>query len=265
MQKDIHYYFTQEYLKRSGFDRKDAEIISIMDQLTDVFYNPMDFVQIMKDLTRIALHHFFHPTDSIICMADSPIIADYIKQAFSSDIFLFGIFLHTYQDSFSHQGFSGYQTDRNSIYKWYNPLSVIPNIGHAEAMTLPDIATETWTDFRFDEEINNSQRVIDMTRGMDMIFSDLLKKNIYNVDFSREFLSYKYYFQRKQFFYNKGIKRFSQVKSEFIKRYKTDIDRSFDTSYNMLRSNYRHLEHLITNSGGEYRREFLKVLGDKKN
>lgn len=265
MQKDIHYYFTQEYLVRCGFDRKDAEIISSMDQLTDIFINPMDFIEIMKDLTRIALHHFIHPLDSIICMADSPVIINHIKEAFTSDIFLFGIFLHTYQDTFSHQGFSGYQNPVNSVYRWYSPLSIIPNIGHAEVMTLPDIATETWTDYRFDETVSNAQRVIDMTRGMDMIFSDLLKKNIYNVDFAREFLSYKYYFQRKQLFYNKGIKRFSQLRSHFIETYKTDIDRSYKKSYNILRSNYKHLEHLVLSQGGEFRRDFLKVMGDKRN
>lgn len=265
MQKDIHYYFTQEYLIRSGFDKKDAEIISTMNQLTDDFVNPMDFTLIITNLIKIALHHFIHPKDSIICQADSPIILDLLTDAFNKDIFLFGIFLHTYQDTFSHQEFSGYQTSANSIYRWYHPLSIIPNIGHAEALTLPDIATERWTDYRFDEEINNAQRVIDMTRGMDLLFSELLHKNNYNVDFAREFLSYKYYFQRKQLFYNKGIKRFSQNRSTFISQYKYDIDRSFKRSYEILYSQYDHLEYLIHNSNAEYRRDRLRILGATNN
>lgn len=265
MQKDVHYYFTQEYLIRSGIDRTASEIISTMNQLTDIFINPMDFTQIMRDLVKIALHHFIHPPDSILCTTENPIIIKLLKETFHKDLFLFGIFLHTYQDSFSHQGFAGYQTEANSMYRWYHPLSIIPNIGHAEVLTLPDIATETWTDYRFDEVIHNSQRVIDMTRGMDMIFTELLGRNIYNVDFTREFLSYKYYFQRKQLFYNKGIKKFSQNRSDFISRYKRDIDRSYKISYDMLKAEYKHLEYLITNSNAEFRKGKLDMLGNRTN
>lgn len=257
MQKDIHYYFTQEYLIRSGFDKNDSEIIATMDQLTDELIKPDNFILIMKDLIRVALHHYIHPADSILCDSEDQIILSELKEAFSSDIFIFGIFLHTFQDSFSHQGFSGYQTEQNNIYRWHRPHSFIPNIGHADV--LPDIATEIWTDYRFDEKIQNSQRVIDMTRGMDMLFSELLQKNIYNVDFAREFLSYKYYFQRKQFFYNKGIKRFSQNRPQFISTHMNDIKKAFQNSYKKLRSHYEHLEFLIESSGARYKN--LKILG----
>ena len=72
-----------------------------------------------------------------------------------------GIALHTLQDTYSHQGFSGWREDRNSCYVWYAPLSAIPNVGHAEMRTAPDVVSEVWTDPRGEKtKVKNSDRAM---------------------------------------------------------------------------------------------------------
>ena len=77
------------------------------------------------------------------------------------DIVQMGIALHVLQDTFSHQGFSGWNEKLNSCYPWYNPACVLPNVGHAELQAMPDIANYTWTDPRNGETILNQERVIE--------------------------------------------------------------------------------------------------------
>lgn len=70
-----------------------------------------------------------------------------------------GIALHTFADTWSHQNFTGLREDWNAVYPWYNVFkSIVPNIGHAEAGHAPDIISETWTDYRTKEKIDNKKR-----------------------------------------------------------------------------------------------------------
>jgi hypothetical protein len=71
-----------------------------------------------------------------------------------------GVALHSYADTWSHQGFSGYWDDQNNDIskleikngaKWYEKAGVstflsyaAPNIGHAEAGTVPDRSEAEW-------------------------------------------------------------------------------------------------------------------------
>jgi len=74
------------------------------------------------------------------------------------NLYRVGIALHAYQDSFSHQGFSGFQDDRNSCYPWYHPVSAVPNVGHAEMRNTPDETDTQWSDPRNDARIDNGKR-----------------------------------------------------------------------------------------------------------
>jgi hypothetical protein len=76
----------------------------------------------------------------------------------SKDPVRLGIALHVLQDTFSHQGFSGWNEKRNSCYPWYYLKSSLPNVGHAEMMAIPDMVDRKWYDPRTNEEIRNWQR-----------------------------------------------------------------------------------------------------------
>jgi hypothetical protein len=73
----------------------------------------------------------------------------------SADPVRLGIALHALQDTFSHQGFSGWNEPGNSCYPWYYLKSSLPNVGHAEMMALPDMVDRKWYDPRTNEEIKN--------------------------------------------------------------------------------------------------------------
>ena len=69
---------------------------------------------------------------------------------------LIGIALHTFADTWSHQNFTGFQEEWNSVYPEYNIFKrLVPNIGHAEAGHSPDVISEIWTDHRLGEQIDN--------------------------------------------------------------------------------------------------------------
>ena len=63
-----------------------------------------------------------------------------------------GIASHTYADTWSHQNFTGYEEDWNSVFHWRNPFRALaPNIGHADVGHLPDEISTTWNDYRFEK------------------------------------------------------------------------------------------------------------------
>lgn len=72
------------------------------------------------------------------------------RRATTQRAYLFGIALHAWMDSYAHDGFSGWREDINSIYSATDIRSVVPNIGHAEIGTMPDVITEShvWYDPR---------------------------------------------------------------------------------------------------------------------
>ncbi len=92
-----------------------------------------------------------------------------LEKAFETkDLFRIGIALHTYADTWSHQNFSGFWEDWNSVYPWYKVFkSIAPNIGHAEVGHAPDIVYYTWIDYRFgDMEVDNRKRVMDALKNI---------------------------------------------------------------------------------------------------
>ncbi len=82
----------------------------------------------------------------------------------SENPYLIGIALHTFADTWSHQNFTAFQEDWNSVYPGYNIFKrLVPNIGHAEAGHSPDVISETWTDHRFGIQVQNWERALTAT------------------------------------------------------------------------------------------------------
>lgn len=105
-----------------------------------------------------------------------------------------GITLHAIADTFSHQNFLGLEDDWNSVYPWYSPYSIVPNIGHAEVGDSPDLISDDWTDKRYakkNQKINNANRT---REAVEYIFKKLYayKKPNNNVEQSWEQLKPEY-------------------------------------------------------------------------
>lgn len=177
MQKDTHFYLTYAIARQIGIDKDVAERIAWADQFTDeltegdihgiqtqsAVLGNWDDAQIQMSV--LVPFHFL-PGDSNdhpwMTTPDSTRAKILITEALESgDEYRLGIALHTYQDTFSHQGFSGWREELNSCFPWYAPISSLPNIGHAEMRATPDIVSTVWTDPRNNELVKNWERATD--------------------------------------------------------------------------------------------------------
>ena len=174
MQKDVHFYLTYALSRKAGIRHEEAEKIAWADQYTD-------------DLTEAALHgiqtqsailgnwmlrqiqlsvlvpfHFIPGTDPQhpwMTTSNSFRARELVSQA-SNNILQFGIALHGLQDTFSHEGFSGWDEELNKCFPWYYVESALPNVGHAELRVTPDVVNYVWTDPRTGKCIDNKERTM---------------------------------------------------------------------------------------------------------
>ncbi|MBN2891816.1 MAG: hypothetical protein JXL97_08110 [Bacteroidales bacterium] len=147
-----------------------------------------------------------------------------------------GIAIHTFADTWAHQNFSGRNNIENGIkriktwnigkWKYIGAINqfrnnLLPQIGHAEAYSLPDLPYETW---KFKSEKDNTSQIrhnldiyIEAAEEIYKVFLDITKKeNIWN-QFSDRLIyclsyindslkkrktKYKKYFPEIGFYYN---------------------------------------------------------------
>jgi hypothetical protein len=181
VQKDFHFYVTYALAVRTGFTRQDARTIAWANEYTDEqtteeIYeiqtqcpklDSWDDPQIQ--LTVLVPFHFIPGDDGHWPWKTTPDSTRARRLTASAeasgDLCRLGIALHALQDTFSHQGFSGWRENRNSCYPWYYLRSSLPNVGHAEMMAVPDMVDRVWYDPRTNERINNRTRAMQAARA----------------------------------------------------------------------------------------------------
>jgi hypothetical protein len=178
MQKDAHFYMTFAIARLIGFTVSDAKKIAWADQYTDdMTRDDMEKygVQTQCDLlenwkerevqyTVLIPFHFLPGDDPKYPWVTSPnskLARNLVDLAIDErNLYGVGIALHALQDTFTHQGFSGWEEKSNSCYPWYYLKSALPNVGHTEMRTLPDMIDAAWTDPRTGQVIINADRAI---------------------------------------------------------------------------------------------------------
>jgi len=185
MQKDIHYYLTYALARKAGIDAEIALKIAWANQFTDECTDAGRYglqTQLKLEpagnwrdptIQHLVLmpFHFIPPENPgdpterpeswAVTEANKISQLTVIEACKSQVAFRMGIALHALQDTFSHQGFTGYKHDFNSRWGWDNPMAAImPNIGHADMGKVPDISCLTWTDPKTFESIDNRTRAI---------------------------------------------------------------------------------------------------------
>lgn len=128
-------------------------------------------------------------TKKLRCQAEGPVIREILEEVLLEDnLIMLGIILHTYADSYTHQGFSGMLSKVNDIhncealsdvrlgpfYRILNFLArigrekydklfdlIMPAYGHGQAMDYPDIPYLVWS-YQYDEsdKFNGSYRKV---------------------------------------------------------------------------------------------------------
>jgi hypothetical protein len=176
MQKDFHFYVTYALAIKAGYSASNAAIIAWANEYTDR-QKDEDIYEIQTQcpkldrwddpqiqLTVLVPFHFIPGDDEEWpwkTTEDSPRMQELVKAAEESqDLCRLGITLHALQDTFSHQGFSGWRERRNSCYPWYYLKSLLPNVGHTEMMAMPDMVDRVWHDPRTNEKIDNRKRAL---------------------------------------------------------------------------------------------------------
>jgi hypothetical protein len=109
----------------------------------------------------------------------------------SGDLYRMGIAVHTFADTWSHQNFTGYEEDWNSVFVWHSPYrAVVPNIGHADVGHSPDEISSEWKDYRFERherKINNRNRALEATKIIYQALRSAKKGTSYWTDVKRNF------------------------------------------------------------------------------
>ncbi len=178
MQKDFHFYVTYALARKAGYSAGDAATIAWANEYTDR-QTKEDIYEIQTQCQKIdrwddpqiqftvlVPFHFIPGDDEEWpwkTTENSPRMKELVKAAEESqDLCLLGITLHVLQDTFSHQGFSGWREKQNSCYPWYylNPKSLLPNVGHTEMMAIPDMVDRVWYDPRTNKKVDNRKRAL---------------------------------------------------------------------------------------------------------
>lgn len=160
MQKDVHFYLTYALARKLKIKNTEAEKIAWADQYTDNLKKP-DLYEIQTQcgkldnwhdpqiqMSVLVPFHFIPGNDAEHPWMTTPNNrrARQLVGAAQNDPIRLGIALHGLQDTFSHQGFSGWRESRNSCFPWYYIESGLPNVGHAEMRVVPDVVNYVWTD-----------------------------------------------------------------------------------------------------------------------
>jgi len=181
MQKDVHFYLTYLLATKVGIAHEDAERIAWADQYTDDLTEAElcgiqtqsaivgNWADRQIQFSVLVPFHFIpgadpeHPWVTTRNNARARKLVTWAGR--SKDPFQLGIALHGLQDTFSHEGFSGWQEEVNSCFPWYYIESALPNVGHAELRAIPDVVNYVWTDPRTGRRIDNRRRTMAAARA----------------------------------------------------------------------------------------------------
>lgn len=200
MDIEFHYYITYLLARRAGFSEDDCYLIAYSSQFVDdntiifsvrdgngppygnYISQTEDILKPKRKLMRIyPCFHFVpgepdlasarrrdgrtHPLNTTPDSANANALFDAALGTEPLDPFRVGIATHGYADTWAHQNFIGYFDKFNGMKDF--PANLMPNIGHAEALTRPDIPGLEWNDDRLADggrTVRNTDRFLEAAR-----------------------------------------------------------------------------------------------------
>ena len=225
MDIEFHYHLTYLISRFAGFDETKAHLIASSSQfvddntthieLHDLYDNPFysgiitSSYEVFGDkqelLQTLSCFHFIPGEienlrfkkqktyeNSILETITTP-NSIYAKTAIkyalkTNNAFMIGISAHAYADTWAHQNFSAlnHSINRNSGYLH----GLIPPIGHAEFLNIPDEFNKKWQDHRTEENICNNLRFKEAAFCLFLQFSKYTKTAIKTHDEFQKLLDY---------------------------------------------------------------------------
>lgn len=226
MQKDFHFNVTYALARRVGLSPQIAEKIAWANQYTDENTQPdLHGIQTQvkiaggnwadKQIQATVLVPFhFIPGDGWKVTPNSELAREAVQDAMDEPI-RFGIALHAFQDTFSHEGFTGWEEPSNGRFG-FNHLwaGITPNIGHADFGPVPDII--------YGKGVDNRAKALNCARQTLTALQCFAKSSEGDIVGLERIFSIADYDERKQKLIDLEIpaRRFSsckQYKDDFIK------------------------------------------------
>ncbi|MCF8002297.1 MAG: hypothetical protein K9K32_00970 [Halanaerobiales bacterium] len=298
MDIEFHYFVIYLTAISTGFSNNKAEVIAYSSQQVDdnceqitINLNQQDEYEnyisqtknILKpeyDLLRIySCFHFLpgdydtnkaYRKDGLMHILNTTPNSKNAKQLMTKaleteSLFRLGIASHTYADSWAHQNFTGTYSIFNSMEGLVK--SATPNIGHSNALHLPDKVGLSWTDSRLvdeNQEIDNNKRFIEALKNIYDYFVKFNNKDI-SYDLKQGFIekikeifniggSSTYYFKKRKELYNKLAIQLSGSKIPDYNKYNW-FNRAIDLNEEI---NLFHSGVYIGNSSYRWKKDFIK-------
>ena len=204
MNIEFHYYIIHFLANQAGFSEEEARTLAFSSQFVDhniISYSikngnrtyatfPTQNYGFWDDTFPKEVYipfHFFpgNPEykgaarrdgrkNGLNCTPNGSQVKELLLEALKTrNLHRVGIGLHTYADSWAHQNFSGQLEEWNTI----ESRSLIPAIGHAQALRKPDTPGLIWRDNRLEKEnqlVTNRERMLSAGR---MIYKYLCTYN----------------------------------------------------------------------------------------
>ncbi|HBP66344.1 MAG TPA: hypothetical protein DD730_19310 [Desulfosporosinus sp.] len=230
MQRDAHYYAILAFCRSCGFKKESAQVVAHASQYVDdakidlMYLNKSSHVvdhDVIDDqpaffnmatchsyfrintfnyesmINNTIAYHFVpgcegeNFTKKLRTKEEAPIILDILNDVFVEDnLYTLGIVLHTFADSYTHQGFSGMLSKVNDInnceakayqniglyYKMldffakFSPQTydklfdrIMPAYGHGQALEFPDIPFLKWSyEYDYSDEFHGSYKKVEI-------------------------------------------------------------------------------------------------------
>lgn len=223
MQIDNHFYLFQYLLLKAGWSKKDARIAAWANAFTDDCTDEKKYgfrtaCGVLQDWWKKSVQrdiiipfHFLpgaDPDNKWVVTANSPLAQHLMTVAkLYGNPYWIGIAGHSFQDTFSHQGWTGWDEKFNECYWFKNIPNPLPNVGHTNMGVIPDMTEAVWTDPRNREVIYNMNRFMDAAPRLWRYLSSEIHPNLNKFFYERDYEKRKEYCMAEG-----GFGKYSKIK-----------------------------------------------------
>lgn len=243
MQRDIHFYMTLACAKLARYHHLVE--VAWSNYMTDCCKGLGWHTQVSGVTwlwSKAGLYYHFLPTPGAkdkIVSENSELAQELIKQA--TNPFERGIALHAFQDTFSHQGFTGTNSKVNDCFTWDRPFyAILPNYGHTDMRKLPDMVDASWFDPRNGETVYTPVRA---ERCIKATLRSFPQGHTIDVAPLLEPLEEPYDKRKRLWAELAGFSdiRFSEIKDKFWKEYKKKFVKAAKRQRTIVKSHLKNI------------------------
>lgn len=208
MNFEFHYYAVHWLARKAGLSQEEAYLVAYSSQYVDAAVVPVTVLagEGRHEIPSTQNYGFWNPetVDDVYLpfhflpggpapsnradgrsnpwstRPDSPLAKELLVAALGTrDPFRVGIALHAYADTWAHQNFSGRVEDWNRVEQ----SSLIPAVGHAQALKNPDGLENEWSDPRLAEpRVANRGRFLEAARKIYKYLATYSRRGFDDVD-----------------------------------------------------------------------------------